>query len=102
MKIGETVYYVVSSMAIREAVVVRLSPSMCILRYLGGAISLPRSRVYATKEEAAKHVIVRSQPADPVCRLSSLSRSIRSLPLRSFSYIIRRPSLFSFWVFPLT
>ena len=64
MKVGDTVYYVISSRAIREATVVRVTPAMYILRYLGGAISLPRSRVYATKEEAAKHVIVRSRPAD--------------------------------------
>ncbi len=64
MKVGDTVYYVISSRAIREATVVRVTPAMCTLRYLGGAISLPRSRVYATKEEAAKHVIVRSRPAD--------------------------------------
>ena len=64
MKVGDTVYYVVSSIAIREAVVARLTPAICVLRYLGGAISLPRSRVYTTKEEAAKHVIVRSRPAD--------------------------------------
>ena len=52
MQVGDTVYYVVSSIAVREATVIRLTPAMCTLRYRGGAICLPLSRVFESAEEA--------------------------------------------------
>ena len=64
MQVGDTVYYVVSSMAVREATLVRLTPAMCTLRYLSGAICLPLSRVYASPEEAAAHVTRHPGAAD--------------------------------------
>lgn len=62
MQIGDTVYYVVSSVAVREATVVWLSPGLCTLRYRSGGICLPRKRVFETREEAEAFVAARAQP----------------------------------------
>ena len=60
MKVGDTVYYVVSSVAVREATVVWLSPGLCTLRYRSGGICLPRKRVFETREEAEAYVAART------------------------------------------
>ena len=66
MKTGDRVYYIVSGRSIRPAVVRRTNDRSCVLAHSSGAICLPASRVYESKEEAEKHLLPRSAPeTDP-------------------------------------
>ena len=64
MKIGDRVYYIVSGRTIRPAIVKKVAGNSYILSFNSptgsGAICLPASRVYASEEEAEKHLIPRS------------------------------------------
>ena len=62
MKVGDQVFFLVSRREIRPATVKQVFGKMCILEFKTGGICLPLSRVYTTREEAAEHVAVHTEP----------------------------------------
>lgn len=57
MRIGDTVYFIVSGRKIQEATVKRIDKYGVLAATQDGGLRLPRSRFYATKEEAEKHLL---------------------------------------------
>lgn len=64
MRIGDTVYFIVSGRRIQEATVKRIDGYGVLAAIQDGGLRLPRSRFYTTKEEAEKHL----RPPVPIQR----------------------------------
>lgn len=63
-------YIVISNLRIAEAVIEAEEGGFCLVRLpeTGARINLRKSRIYATKEEAARHLRTKSAPASSPTR----------------------------------
>lgn len=61
-KVGNIVYFVRSNVEIKEAKIIKISNEFCTIRFLDtlGGIRVRNSKIYATKEEAKKHIVENS------------------------------------------
>ena len=57
MRVGDTVYFIVSGRRIQEATVKRIDGNGVLAAIQGGALRLSRSRFYPTQEAAEKHLL---------------------------------------------